>query len=114
MERRKSRRKAVEGLDEIMVSPQVPGGSPLPVLCRIRDLSPHGMRLFVQGTAERAGIELGQSLSVTECPDLLAPLLTERGLKVVWIKGLSCGVRFDAPLRCALDEWDAGAEFVAF
>lgn len=110
MERRTSKRKAVQGLDEIMIAV----GQDPALLCRIRDLSPQGMRLFVQGTAKSAGLVPGQRLAVAECPELLAPLLAGRGLQVVWVDGLSCGVRFDTPLRCALREWDAGAEFVSF
>lgn len=110
MERRKSRRKAVRGLNEIMVSAQDGPG----VACRILDLSPHGMRLSFSNASHASGIVTGGRLQVGDCPELLAPLLVERGLLVVWTEERACGVRFDIPLRCALDEWEAGAKFVTF
>ncbi len=115
MERRQSRRKAVQGPDEILVTaPDYLNGQAPAMLCRISDISPHGMRLLARGAIGSAGFMPGQRLCVAECPRLLTPLLVERGLQVVWSEGPACGVRFDSPLRCSLEEWDAGAAFVSF
>ncbi|EPR31380.1 hypothetical protein dsat_0969 [Alkalidesulfovibrio alkalitolerans DSM 16529] len=105
-ERRTTRRLDVTGLDELVIE----GAAPEPVTCRIRDMSPFGMRLNILN--EKNHRRPGETMRIAECPTPLQSLLRDQELVLVWTRRREWGVRFATPLPCDLDVWQAQATFV--
>ena len=105
-ERRTIRRLDVTDLDELVIE----GANAGPVSCRIRDMSPFGMRLNVKNSKNQR--HLGETMRIAECPKPLHGLLHDQELVLVWTRRREWGVRFATPLPCDLDTWQSQAAFV--
>ncbi|WP_029894338.1 PilZ domain-containing protein [Desulfohalovibrio reitneri] len=93
-ERRKAQRTPVSAPDEVVIS-----GSGVEAVCRVRDLSPYGLRLEFTAPAQAEAVRRGATLRIASCEGPMGGLLCEASFTVVWKKGDSCGAQFARPLR---------------